>query len=34
MIKQALVSGAKSDKWYTPIKVITTMLMSKLKASK
>lgn len=33
-MKQALINGAKSDKWYTPIKVITTMLMSKLKVSR
>lgn len=26
MIKQALVSGAKSDKWYTPVEVVRTML--------
>lgn len=26
MIKQALISGAKSDEWYTPIEVVRTML--------
>lgn len=26
MIKQALISGAKSDEWYTPVEVVRTML--------